>query len=127
MTDTTSNNILNIHPPAENKPSQDDLRLLSVKQNNCKAGYGELALLSKRKARTELRIGNDTLNKLIENGQIKTILINDKEKIPYISLLDYIYKMSLRKESKVKKDYFTSEEKSIAMANNIIQEINNGG
>jgi hypothetical protein len=100
--------------------------LLSVNENNTLKVYGELALLSKRKARAILKIGNDRLNTLINNGEIKIIQDNDRVKIPYVSLQDYVYKMSINKKSEIEACEIINEEESVAMANKIIFEINKG-
>lgn len=117
-------------PPPQSEggaPPYAELRLLSVQQNNSIPVYDDLALLSKRKARSILRIGNNNLNTLINNGDIKVILVNNKEKIPYVSLLDYVYKMSINKKPDIETCEYFDEEESVAMANKIINDINKGG
>jgi len=113
-------------PQTEGTPHIDELRLLSVIQKNSSADYNELALLSKRKARAILRIGNDTLTRLINNGDIKIILINERERIPYVSLQEYVYSMSSKEELESENHEFITVEESVAMANKIIYEINKG-
>lgn len=113
--------------PEGGAPPYAELRLLSVQQNNSIPVYDDLALLSKRRARSILRIGNDSLNILINNGDIKVILVNNKEKIPYVSLHDYVYKMSINKKPDIETCEYLDEEESVAMANKIINDINKGG
>lgn len=125
MTDTTSNNIINTQPPAENT-SREDLRLLSVKRNNYKDDYGELALISKREAKSILRLGSDSLNELIKKGDIKVTLINKRYKIPFVSIQEYINKVSSESLPEFDKFENDNEEESISMAKEIIQEILKG-
>ena len=93
MSETISTYNPDLQPQAENVPHCDELRLLSDNQKNSSKQYNELALLSKRKAREILNVGNVTLNRLISKGEIKIILINGKEKIPYVSLQEFVYNM----------------------------------
>jgi len=90
-------------------------------------GYGELALLSKRKARSILNVGNDTLKRIIDEGKIKIIIVNGKEKIPYVSLQEYVYSMSFKNEIYEVEDQFIDEENAVVIANKILEEINKGG
>lgn len=89
--------------------------------------HSELALLSKRKARSILRIGSDSLNNLINKGDIKVILINNREKIPYVCLQDFVYKMSINKKQDLETTEFINEDESVAKAYKIITDINKGG
>ena len=107
-------------------PHKDELRLLSDKAKQFLKGYDELALLSKRRARAILRIGNDTLNTLIKDGDIKVIVINNKVKIPYVSIQEYVYKMSVSNKSDVERYQYIDEDEAVAAANKIITEINKG-
>ena len=115
-----------LQPQAENVPHCDELRLLSGKQNNSSEQCNQLNLLSKRKAQTILKIGYITLNKLINEGEIKIILINGKERIPYISLVDFVNNKSIKKITELKKYIPIREEESVAQALAIINEINEG-
>ncbi|MCX6159117.1 MAG: hypothetical protein NTY74_14145 [Ignavibacteriae bacterium] len=105
----------------------EGIRLLQPQSLLYSEGYGELALLSKRKARAELRIGNDALNKLIEKGKIKIIQGNKRDKIPYVSIQEYVYGMKSKEEWQVEENEIISEEESVAMANKILREFNKGG
>ncbi|MCX6158728.1 MAG: hypothetical protein NTY74_12190 [Ignavibacteriae bacterium] len=107
--------------------SSEGIRLLQPQSFLHSEGYGELALLSKRKARTELRIGNDSLNELIKKGEIKTTRINKRDKIPYVSIQEYINKVSSERVPEFDKYENDNEDDSIAMANKIIQDILKGG
>lgn len=126
MTDTTSNNTLNTQPPAESN-SREDLRLLSVKHVTPTKTFNELALLSKRKARSILSVGNNTLKRIIDEGKIKIIMVNGKEKIPYVSLQEYVYSMRFKNKIDEVEDQFVDEEKAVVLANKILEEINKGG
>jgi Flp pilus assembly CpaF family ATPase len=88
--------------------------------------YNELALLSKRKARELLRVGNETLSRLINESNIKTILINGKEKIPYVSLQEFIYNMHSKNELEAEEYNFIGEEEANTIATKILKEINKG-
>ena len=68
MTETTSNNIINTQPPAENT-SREDLRLLSVNE-----------------ARKIIGIRPATLKRLIEQGRINAVEINGKYKLSLQSI-----------------------------------------
>ncbi len=109
---------LNSHE--DNQHHRDDLRLHSDERIN------EIALLSKRKARLLLRVGNITLKKLIDDGDIKIIMVNGKEKIPYLSLQEFIRNMKTKKDIEANWNEFLDEENSIAMANKIIYKFNKG-
>lgn len=106
---------------------KSNIRLLSDKQINSSECFNELALLSKRKARTLLRIGNNTLNSLINNGEIKVIKINNKDKIPFVSLQEYVLKMYSKNEYEVESSEYYSEEEYVGWANKIVQENLKGG
>jgi len=126
LTDKTSEyNTINTHPPAST-PSREDLRL-SVKNVTLTKTFNELALLSKRKARSILNVGNDTLKRIIDEGKIKIIIVNGKEKIPYVSLQEYVYSMSFKNEIDEVEDQFIDEENAVVIANKILEEINKGG
>ena len=88
--------------------------------------FDELSLLSKRKARAILRIGNDALNSLIMNGELKIVRINKNDKIPYVSLQEFVFKMSSKSVDLVDNSEYLSEEEYVAKANNIIQNILKG-
>jgi hypothetical protein len=102
-------------------------KLRSIQQKYSSNQYGELSLLSKRKARAILKVGNETLNRLINNGEIKIILIKGKEKIPYVSLQEFVYNMQSKAEQEVKEYEFIEEEEANAIATKILEEINKGG
>lgn len=114
------------NPHAEILPHCDELRLLANKQNNPSSQYDELTVLSKRKARALLKIGNDTLNRLINEGLIKIILLNGKEKIPFVSLQEYIYSMHTKNEIENDNYKLIDEEEAVAIANKILEEYNKG-
>lgn len=111
----------------KNQFQSNGWQLPFVNQNNTSEQYNQLALLSKRKAQEILKIGWLTLNKLIEEGEIKIIVINGKEKIPYVSLQDFIYNKSIKKVTLSEK-YATplEDEESIQRAYEIINEVKKG-
>jgi len=117
----------NANPTPEGAHSYGELRLLSVNEIDSINRLNELTLLSKRKAKSILRIGNDTLNKIIENGEIKIKLVNGRVVIPFVSLQEYIYNMHTKNELQVEDNEFISEEESVAMAHKILKEFKNGG
>ena len=118
----------NISPQAvPNQEQFEDLRLLSINQKESAEVYNDLALLSKRKARAILKIGNDCLNALIRNGDIKVILIKNREKIPFVSIQEYVYKMREYIEPEIESYEYIDEEESVEKANSIIFKINKGG
>lgn len=101
--------------------------LLSVKHVTPTKTFNELALLSKRKARSILNVGNDTLKRIIDEGKIKIIIVNGKEKIPYVSLQEYVYSMRFKNEIDEVEEQFIDEENAVVIANKILEEINKGG
>ena len=107
--------------------NRDELRLLSGKKNNSSGQYNELYLLSKRKAKAILGIGNESLNRLIANGDIKIIVVNGREKIPYVSVQEFIYNMQSKTELEAEEYKFIDEEEANIIATNILEEINKGG
>ena len=127
MTEAILNNHTNANPTPEGAHSYGELRLLSVNEIDSINRLNELTLLSKRKAKSILRIGNDTLNKIIENGEIKIKLVNGRVVIPFVSLQEYIYNMHTKNELQVEDNEFISEEESVAMAHKILKEFKNGG
>lgn len=92
-------------------------------KSNTSECFNDLALLSKRKARTLLRIGNNTLNSLIDNGEIKVIRINNNDKISFSNLRDFILRKNQMKVSEEVPSKVIDEESSISNANNIINDI----
>jgi len=98
-----------------------------VNRNISTRPYNELALISKREAKSILRIGNDSLNELIKKGEIKITRINKRDKIPFVSLQEYINKVSSESVPEFDKYESYSEEESVVMANKIIQKILKGG
>jgi hypothetical protein len=92
-------------------------------KSNTSECFNELALLSKRKARTLLRIGNNTLNSLINNGEIKVIRINNKDKISFSNLREFIFRKNQLKVSEEVPSKVIDEESSISNANKIINDI----
>ncbi len=94
--------------------------------SNSTKHYDELALLSKRKARAILRIGNVSLNRLINEGKIKIIIVNEKEKIPFVSLQEYVYNMSSKQETATGEYKIIDEEEAEIITNKILEEINKG-
>jgi len=88
--------------------------------------YDELALLSKRKARAILRIGNVSLNRLINEGKIKIIIVNEKEKIPFVSLQEYVFNMDTKQEIDMRGYDIIGEKEAEAIAIKIFEEINKG-
>lgn|GEM_PF-1843931 len=125
MADAISTYNPNEQPQTEGVNHMDKLR--SIQQKYSSNQYGELSLLSKRKARAILKVGNETLNRLINNGEIKIILIKGKEKIPYVSLQEFVYNMQSKAEQEVKEYEFIEEEEANAIATKILEEINKGG
>lgn len=103
-----------------------DPQLRSNIHCNSLTQYNDLTLLSKRKARAILKLGSVTLNKLISEGMIKIIMVNGKEKIPYISLQEFIYNMRSKEEYDSEEYKFINEEEANAIANKIFIEINKG-
>lgn len=83
----------------------------------------DVSLLSKRQARKILKVGNETINHLIKNCEIKTIKINKREKIPYISLMEFILKNQKQDDTEKTKYENIDEINSISEANNIINEV----
>jgi len=108
-----------------NKEKTSKTKTLSA-VNSSEKNYDKLALLSKREARKILKIGNDALNKLINNGDIEVIPINDREKIAYISIYDFVNRMSARKEPDSAVTRYFDEKESVANACKIIREIKKG-
>lgn len=112
--------------PDSNSPAEvnlycDELRLLTDIDKKGHNGYNGLSLLSKREARRVLHIGNQNLNKLIDEGKIKVVFINGKMKIPYRNLEEFVYEAS---QISKKEDFTDSfEYLSEDAANEIIKEI----
>lgn len=100
--------------------------LISDGRINSLNRINDMALLSKRKARLLLRVGNTTLKKFIENGDIKIIMVNGKEKIPYVSLQEFIYSMRSKAEYENEEYIFINAEEANVIANKILIEINEG-
>ncbi len=98
-----------------------------MNKNNSTRPYNELALISKREAKSILRLGSDSLNELIKKGDIKVTLINKRYKIPFVSIQEYINKVSSESLPEFDKFENDNEEESISMAKEIIQEILKGG
>jgi excisionase family DNA binding protein len=67
-----------LQPPTENVPHCDELRLLSVNET-----------------RKLLGIRYETVLKLINNGEIETIQINGKKRIPMVMLRKFVIKNSI--------------------------------
>jgi len=111
---------------SENLPRGDIIKPPHICLQNSSIHYDELALLSKRKARAILKIGNVTLNRLINEGNIKIIFVNEREKIPFISLQEYVYNMHAKKETEIEVLKIIDEEEAKAIANQILEEINKG-
>lgn len=101
-------------------------RLLCDDRINSLNRINDMALLSKRKARVLLRVGNTTLKKFIDNGDIKIIMVNGKEKIPYVSLQEFIYSMRSKAEYENEEYKFINAEEANVIANKILIEINEG-
>ncbi|MCX6159205.1 MAG: hypothetical protein NTY74_14590 [Ignavibacteriae bacterium] len=100
----------------------DDLKLLSSKTLE-HTSLIEVALLSKRQARKLLRIGNQSLTKLINKGEIKTIRINDRDKISFVNIKDFIIRNNRTIYSREIKSEILNEETSISNATKIINDI----
>jgi len=134
-TESENQNEIIIESEKDNNPNlinksecnRDELRLLSGKKNNSSGQYNELYLLSKRKAKAILGIGNESLNRLIANGDIKIIVVNGREKIPYVSVQEFIYNMQSKTELEAEEYKFIDEEEANIIATNILEEINKGG
>jgi len=60
----------------------------------------ELKLLSLNKARIILGIRYDTVVQLIDNGDIETVVINGKKKVPMLMLRKFIYQQSINLSQK---------------------------
>lgn len=65
-----------------------ELENLSLQHENLKVS--ELRLLSLNRASKILGIRYGTVQKLIRTGRIKAITINNKYKIPYINLVEFV-------------------------------------
>jgi len=121
MSEAAANNHPDLNSHEESESHGDELRLLSDIDKKGHNKYNGLSLLSKREARRVLHIGNQNLNKLIDEGKIKVVFINGKIKIPYRNLEEFVYEAS---QISKKEDFTDSfEYLSEDAANEIIKEI----
>lgn len=82
-------NIIQLYPSSNNNHQQMSITQDKISLQQEPQNISELRLLSIYKSSKILGIRYETVQKLVRTGKIKAVLVNNKYKIPYKSILEF--------------------------------------
>lgn len=85
-----NNNIIQLYPSSINNHQQMSITPDKISLQQEPQNISELRLLSINKSSKILGIRYETVQKLVRKGMIKAVLVNNKYKVPYKSLLEFV-------------------------------------
>lgn len=84
-----NNNIIQLYQPINRNQKRMPVNSDEISMQSKSLKISEIRLLSINRASRLLGIRYESVQKLVKTGKIKTVIINNKHKIPYLNLIEF--------------------------------------